>query len=74
MDNEAQPSKEVGGQMGTTLEVLGGHGAAESAAGTERPAAACWERLAHGSVQTRRSGGGRQRIPLQRRAIRSSGN
>ena len=60
--------------MGTILEVLGGHGAAESAVRTERPAAACWERPAHRSVQTGRSGGRRQRIPLQRRAMRSSGN
>lgn len=66
MDSEAQPSQEGRGQTGTILEVLGGHGAAESAAGTERPA--------HGSVQSGRSGGGRQRIPLQRRAMRSSGN
>lgn len=74
MDSEAQPSQEGRGQTGTILEVLGGHGAAESAAGTERPAVACWERPAHGSVQSGRSGGGRQRIPLQRRAMRSSGN
>lgn len=74
MDNESQPSQEGGGQMGTILEVLGGHGAAESAVGTERPAAARWERPAHRSVQTGRSGDGRQRIPLQRRAMRSSGN
>lgn len=31
-------------------------------------------RTAHGTVQTGRSGGGRQQIPLPRREIRSSGN
>lgn len=63
-----------GGQTGTILEVLGGHGAAESAAGTERPAAACWERPAHGERAEReirrREGSG----SLQEESVRSSGN
>lgn len=72
--DEAQTAQVGRGQTGSILEVLGGRGAAERAAGAERPAAECWGRPARGSVRTGRSGGGRQRIPLPRRVMRSSGN
>lgn len=63
--DEAPTAKQGRGQIGSILESLGGRGAAgESGA----------DGAASRSLQAGRSGDRRQRIPLPRRAMRSSGN
>lgn len=73
------PDEVGGGQIGRGLEAPGGPKVdikvAAGETGWDREACSVWRgRPAYGSVQAGRPGGGRQQIPLLRRAMRSSGN
>lgn len=79
LPDEARTAQAGGGQIGRGLEAPDGprvdtKGAAGET-GWDREACSVWrERPAYRSVRAGRPGGGRQRIPLPRRAMRSSGN